>query len=173
MSSNNRSLLVFNFGFLLEATLGTSRKLELDYPSVRVGDDLTLTPLTGKFTATRISEGVYVSGKLHSTVTAPCMRCLEEAISPITIHLDELFYYPETSLPAEEEYAFDGETGRIDLAPLVREIAFLSYPVRPICKPDCQGLCMECGQNLNIGDCDCEDDDIDPRMAALRGLLEQ
>jgi uncharacterized protein len=31
---------------------------------------------------------------------------------------------------------------------------------------------MECGFNLNEGDCGCTDDDIDPRLAVLGELLE-
>jgi uncharacterized protein len=41
------------------------------------------------------------------------------------------------------------------------------------CKPDCKGLCAQCGQNLNEGQCDCDAEPIDPRLAPLRALLEQ
>jgi iron only hydrogenase large subunit-like protein/nitrogen-specific signal transduction histidine kinase len=69
-------------------------------------------------------------------------------------------------------YAFEGETGFIDLSPLVRELSLLESPMQPLCQPDCQGLCMVCGQNLNEADCGCEVDEIDPRLAKLRSLLE-
>ena len=66
MSNKRPSRLRFNFGFFLEATLGTSRTIELNYPTIEV-EDLTLSPLAGTFTATRTSEGVYLSGVLRST----------------------------------------------------------------------------------------------------------
>jgi uncharacterized protein len=173
MSSNNRaSRLRFNFGFLLEADLGSSRKIELDYPTVEVASDVTLSPLYGAFVATRTSEGVYISGTLHSTINVECMRCLDEMGLPIDIQLEELYYYPPSAAPNSEAFVFDGETGYIDLGPLVRELSLLEVPIQPICRPDCQGLCMVCGQNLNESDCGCEDDEIDPRMAKLRSLLE-
>jgi uncharacterized protein len=53
----------------------------------------------------------------------------------------------------------------------VRELALLDVPMRPLCRPDCQGLCMNCGQNLNEGDCGCEEEEIDPRLEALRKFL--
>ena len=168
MSNKRPSRLRFNFGFFLEASLGTSRTIELSYPTIEV-EDLTLSPLAGTFTATRTSEGVYLSGTLNSTLVSECVRCLEEAMVPIELQLDDLFYYPAHTAP-EGEYAI-GEHGYIDLAPLVRELTVLETPIQPVCRVDCQGLCMECGQNLNEADCGCEDSLIDPRLSALQQLL--
>jgi uncharacterized protein len=170
MSKSRPSRLRFNFGFLLEAPNGTSREVELDYPSIRISEDMTLEPLQGVFTATRISEGIYLSGRLNSRVLLECVRCLEDAIVPLTLDIDELFYYPPEAAPAEAYVV--GENGFIDLSPLVRELALLDMPIQPLCRPDCQGLCMICGQNLNESDCGCEDDEFDPRMEALRRLLD-
>ena len=64
--NNNFLRLRFNFGFLLESSLGTSRVMELDYPTLQVSEDVSLTPLQGKFTATRTSEGVYVNGRFQN-----------------------------------------------------------------------------------------------------------
>lgn len=169
MTNKRPSRLRFNFGFFLEATLGTSRTIELSYPTIQV-EDLTLSPLVGSFTATRTSEGVYLSGTLNSTQISECVRCLEEATISIAMKLDDLFYYPAHTAP-EGEYAI-GDDGFIDLAPLVRELTLLETPIQPICRPDCHGLCMECGQNLNEKECNCEANTIDPRLSALQQLLK-
>ncbi len=171
MSKTRPSRLRFNFGFLLEAPNGTSREVELDYPSIQVSVDMVLEPLSGSFLATRISEGIYLSGRLQSRLVQPCVRCLEDANVPLILEIDELFYYPPASAPPEMYVV--GENGFIDLAPLVRELALLDTPIQPLCRPDCLGLCMTCGQNLNEEDCGCEEEEVDPRMAALRGLLNQ
>lgn len=168
MTNKRPSRLRFNFGFFLEATLGTSRTIELDYPTIEV-EDLTLSPLAGIFTATRTSEGVYLSGTLNSTLVGQCVRCLEPATTSISMQMDDMFYYPPHTAP-EGEHAI-GDDGFIDLAPLVRELAVLETPIQPICRTDCQGLCIECGQNLNEGDCGCEPNPIDPRLIALQQLL--
>lgn len=173
MSNNNFSRLRFNFGFLLESPLGASRTNEISYPTIQVNEDVTLTPLQGQFTATRISEGVYVNGRLQSSIHTQCTRCLDDILAPTTIHLDELFYYPAEAAPEDETvYTFDGESGFIDLAPLVRELSLLETPTQTFCQPNCRGLCMICGQNLNEINCNCETDNIDPRLAKLRSLLE-
>jgi uncharacterized protein len=170
VSGKEKNRLRFNFGFMLEADLGTSREMELDYPSVRVADDVTLTPLTGKFQAIRNSRGIYVTGRLQSTIDTECARCLTEFSLPISVQLDDLFYYPPASAPPGELAV--GEDGFIDLAPLVRQLSLLEIPMQPFCRPDCQGLCVECGHNLNEGDCGCQSNELDPRLAVLKDLLD-
>ena len=88
----------------------------------------------------------------------------------MTIELDDLFYYPPSAAP-EGEF-FMGEDGFVDLSPLLRELSLLEIPMQVFCRPDCQGLCMQCGQNLNEGLCACDRDNIDPRLAALKALLD-
>ncbi|NJN55678.1 MAG: DUF177 domain-containing protein [Anaerolineae bacterium] len=171
MDKQPPSRLRFNLGFLLETSLGTSRTIELTYPNIQVADDLNLTPLIGTFVVTRTGEGIYVSGLLKSQFNITCVRCLEDGQLAAHLQIDDLFYYPPTTAP-EGEFVV-GEDGFIDLAPLVRELALLEIPIQPVCKPDCLGLCVECGQNLNEGDCGCTLDDIDPRMVALRQLLDK
>ena len=94
MGKSHPSRLRFNFGFLLEAPNGTSRVVELNYPSIQISDDMTLEPLRGSFTATRISEGIYLSGRLQSLIIQQCVRCLEDAVLPLNLEIDELYYYP-------------------------------------------------------------------------------
>ncbi len=170
MSSNKGSKLRFNFGFLLEAITGTSRTMELDYPSILLEDDVTLTPLKGSFQAIRNSKGIYITGQLYSNIGAECARCLDPVQQTITIQLDDLFFYPPQSTPAGEFSV--GEDGFLDLAPLVRQLSLLEIPMQPVCRPDCKGICAECGQNLNEATCDCGIDPIDPRLASLRSLLD-
>ncbi len=170
MTNKKPSRLRFNFGFLIEANPGTSRTIELDYPSILIEDEVLLEPLTGAFQAIRNSKGIYITGKLASTAEAECARCLDPVRLPINIELDDLYYHPPQTAPAGEFVV--GEDGFIDLAPLVRQLGLLAIPMQPFCQADCKGLCAECGQNLNDGDCHCEIDEIDPRLSALRNLLD-
>lgn len=170
MSDKIKSRLRFNFGFLLESDLGTSREIELNYPEVRVGRDVELRPLQGVFQATHTSKGIYLQGKLNTTIKTECTRCLDKVRLPVTVELDDLFYYPPSAAP-EGEF-FMGEDGFIDLSPLLRELSLLEVPMQVLCRPDCQGICSECGQNLNEGLCACDREKIDPRLAALKALLD-
>ena len=44
--------------------------------------------------------------------------------------------------------------------------------MKPLCRPDCRGLCPHCGCDLNIEQCDCKDEQLDPRLAVLGDLLK-
>ena len=164
------SRLRFNFGFLLESSPGTTREIAIDYPTITLEDEIILSPLSGVFDAIRSSKGIYITGQLHTNFAGNCVRCLGDLLVPITLELDDLFYYPAHLTPAGE-YGV-GDDGFIDLTPLVRELNLLGIPTQPYCKDECQGLCAECGVNLNIESCSCIEEHIDPRFSKLQALLK-
>ncbi|MCA9979224.1 MAG: DUF177 domain-containing protein [Anaerolineales bacterium] len=162
--------LRFNFGYLLEASPGTRSTIQIDYPSIQL-DDVTLKPLQGEFEAVRTGEGILVRGNFNSNLNAECVRCLTDYVQPIAFEVQEIFYYPAYIAPPESFVIHDD--GNADLGPLIREVSLLAMPMKPLCREDCLGLCDQCGKNLNEGPCECEKDDIDPRLSALKRLLEQ
>jgi uncharacterized protein len=164
------SRLRFNFGHLLDGDLGGFRDVELDYPTIEVGADVTLAKLQGTFRATRTSKGIYLEGTLESVTETECTRCLKAIMLPLELGLDDLFYYPPYKAPVGEYIIRDDRI--LDLAPLIRELSLLSIPMQVLCRDGCKGICGQCGQNLNEGECDCVVDDIDPRLAKLKTLLE-
>ena len=48
----------------------------------------------------------------------------------------------------------------LDLLPMVRDAIHLAVPIAPRCRPDCRGLCPECGADLNKGQCRCQLADV-------------
>lgn len=162
----NPRLLRFNVGFLLAQSAGFQRDVELDLPRVRLGDDVELSFLRGSLRLSRNSQGVLVQGVLETNVLAECVRCLTPTDVPVTFEIEELYSYPPNSSTI---YSVE-ETGMLDMCPLLREEAILAMPMSALCRPDCAGLCPECGTNLNEGTCNCQPDAIDPRVAILRTL---
>jgi uncharacterized protein len=63
------------------------------------------------------------------------------------------------------------DEGQINLEPLMREYALLEFPISPVCKPDCKGLCPVCGENLNQTDCVHRPEPESP-FSALKVLLK-
>jgi len=57
--------------------------------------------------------------------------------------------------------------GEVDLRPALRECAVLGFPQAVVCKADCRGLCSDCGIDLNLGTCDCKEQNVDPRWEGL------
>ena len=120
---------------------------------------------------------VTLVGRLAGTVEIDCDRCLEPVQRPFDIELD-LEFVPNRQLGDVnnlELHLDDLKLDEIDgselnLAAIAREQILLDLPQQFFCKEDCRGLCEKCGTNLNLKDCDCDDEEIDPRWAALKNL---
>lgn len=170
-SSNfvNPRILKLNVGFVLAQNVGYQRTLDLDLPRVRLEDDTELDYLRGTLRLSRNTKGVLLQGILQTTVLVDCARCLTPTNVSVEFEIEELFSSPASP---DTVYSVD-DAGNIDLAPLIREEAILSTPMGVLCRSDCAGLCAECGQNLNEGSCDCEEQEIDPRLAILRTLRDE
>ena len=83
--------------------------------------------------------------------------------------MSELYAFTQKSLSESELLV--PEDAHIDLAVLIREYALLEIPINPLHDPECKGLCIECGQDLNVKDCGhSQEDDASP-FAALKKLL--
>ncbi len=114
-----------------------------------------------------VVEGVLVTGAAEVTLTGQCGRCLESISFDEEIDLQELYLYPDKE-PDDEE-ASRLEDDLLDLEPLLRDTVVLDLPYTPLCRPDCAGLCPDCGANLNADPDHAHDDRIDPRWAGLSG----
>ena len=83
-------------------------------------------------------------------------------------HFAELYAFNDKSV-SESELMLP-ESAQIDLAPLLREYAMLEVPISPIHDPDCKGLCIECGQDLNIKDCGHDQNPDESPFSILKNL---
>lgn len=126
-------------------------------------------------------DGCLLRGVIKGVVSMPCNRCMEETLVVLNQSFDEFEDYPRadetepegkepTEILDECVVTMEGGAPFLDLAALLWEEFSLALPVKPLCKPDCKGLCPECGKNLNEGACGCVLDNGDPRLAALRQL---
>jgi uncharacterized protein len=116
-------------------------------------------------------------GRTETTLEVPCSRCVEPMVVPVDTSFD-LRYQPHTTNTGEGEQEIEEDDlttafyqhDEIDLEQLMREQFYLALPMKPLCTPDCRGLCPTCGTNLNRGGCDCKEEWQDPRLAALKQL---
>ncbi|ODS57033.1 MAG: hypothetical protein ABS36_05905 [Acidobacteria bacterium SCN 69-37] len=125
---------------------------------------------------------VRIVGRLTGELELSCSRCLEPFRIPVDSAFDLLYLPASTDAAAapDEDHQLEDEDANvsfyedetIDLAHLVREQFYLALPMKPLCRPDCQGLCPVCGTNRNVETCACDATWVDPRMEALRRLRE-
>ena len=99
-------------------------------------------PVRVKAEIVKITNAVTFDLDIEASMHCLCSRCVEEFKLPL--HKKLRFSYP-----------VERSVVMIDLDPDIREEIMLEYPVRPLCHPDCHGLCVKCGQNLNLGQCSC------------------
>lgn len=159
-----------NVGFLLNGSAGASHIITFDIPAVRVADDVDLAYVRGDLRLSRTKEGILVQGELHVGIESECYRCVTPIERDHVVDIEEL-YSPEGA--GISEFSI-GEDGILDLAPLLRAEAIIVDAIRSLCRPDCKGLCPECGVNLNEAEEDhWHDDQIDPRLAKLKQLLNK
>ena len=171
--------MIFNVAQLLKAAFGTTRDYDVDESIPNLDDQIELTePVTGRVRLTRTNRGILVNARLHTAARLECSRCLEAYVQDLPIRFNEE-YIPVvdivSGLPTHiphESYAFRiNEKHELDLRPAVREYGLLEIPMKPLCSSNCQGLCPQCGANLNQKKCTCEVEVRDGRFAALRALL--
>ena len=114
-----------------------------------------------------VVEGVLVTGTAEVTLTGQCARCLEPISSSEEVDLQELYLYPDKEPDDEEASRLQDDL--LDLEPLLRDTVVLDLPYTPLCRPDCAGLCPDCGADLNADPGHTHGDRIDPRWAGLSG----
>ena len=115
-------------------------------------------------------DQVSIRGTVDSTVTSRCAKCLEPVTISLTAEMDALFArQPDPDDP--DLYSFEGS--KADLTDAVRDALLLELPYRFLCSEDCKGLCSNCGINLNLGTCTCqEEEEVTNPFSALKAIVQ-
>lgn len=117
-------------------------------------------------------EGIHASGTVRGVVERRCRRCLSVLSADLEVPFDELYLTPSEETADDDEVREIVE-GALDLEPALRETVLLDLPLNPLCRPDCKGLCPECGADRNEEDCGHLVDRVDFRWEPLAGLKER
>lgn len=121
----------------------------------------------------RNTAGVLVmSGSIKTCLHGVCDRCAAEFSRKVEYPIQAVLVEELANEENEDEWVFPLEGESADLQDIVRTVFVLNMESKLLCKPDCKGLCCQCGKNLNDGPCSCQKEP-DPRFAALRQLLNK
>ncbi|MFC1714159.1 DUF177 domain-containing protein [Candidatus Poribacteria bacterium] len=130
--------------------------------------------VTVKLNLFKHDDNVYIKAKSSVAVESECARCLSPVRRILEV-ISENQYQPVPKIPRHlmddigiryysEEY--------IDLSEDLRESFLLEVPVRVLCSEDCEGLCPNCGQNLNEEKCDCRLEPEEPQTSKFADLVK-
>ena len=140
-------------------------------------------PIHAHFHMDRVEKHVSISGRITAETGMPCVRCLEMVPSPLDIEFylnaepkqeqSETAQGEEREIQSEDlnDYIFTGKT--LDLADVSREQILLALSGYPLCRPDCRGLCAQCGQDLNHAACRCRPDSSEPVENRFKEMIKR
>jgi uncharacterized protein len=166
--------MLFNVATLLQSPVGEFRRYSLPAdPPVH----------HGRVTLTRTPHGVLVQMQATVIIDTSCSRCLVPFGYPADIEMEEVFRQqvdpstgrhiaPEDAEEAEEDSFQIGLDHVIDTTEAVRQYVLMAMAMQPLCRPDCPGICAQCGTDLNLSMCDCDRTPTDPRWSALAALKQ-
>lgn len=112
-----------------------------------------------------------LTGCAEGLFTVPCGRCMKTTEQSFHVSVHETLAGDHVEISNRDAVIpFTGTC--IDMDAVIWPEIFLALDTKYLCRPDCKGLCVRCGADLNEGPCGCREDDIDPRMAGLAKLLQ-
>ena len=148
-------------------------ELELELPAFEFGGQ-RYVPVPEKVPAeieiTRANTGTVFSLAFTARLFGPCYRCLDDAVLELPIRAREY----QAEAPEDEQMTTPYIKGaNLKVSTWARDAVALALPDKFLCRPDCAGLCGECGKNLNDEPHTHEEEHGDPRWAALEALRDQ
>lgn len=174
-------MIDFNVAGLLRESPGASRTYRLRDHYVAYPDLELAGPLSGEIDLQRTNRGLLLRGRVAAAIRRSCARCTDPFVEEVEVPLAEEFLPsvdPDTGTPLaapdaiEEVRAIDAHH-EIHLGEVVREELALSEPMHPLCRPDCPGLCPECGARLDRRHQAHDEAEVDPRLAVLQRFLDR
>ena len=136
---------------------------------MRLGEDVSVIDFNGTARFDRTQQGLLLQGEFSAAADLECVRCLETFSQPLKWSFSDLYAFDKRNIT--DSGLLVPDDAQINLEPLLREYALLEFPISPVCKPDCKGLCPVCGENLNQTDCGHRPESESP-FAALKDLLK-
>lgn len=120
----------------------------------------------------RLAGNLYLDFKYTVDMIFECSRCLKHFKNSVQGSFTKELVQEK---PNEEELdlVFYIQKDELDLKSLLLDSIYDHMSFDVLCDEDCKGLCPKCGQDLNVEECDCDLDEIDPRFAKLKGLIDQ
>lgn len=99
----------------------------------------------------------------------PCDRCFADTARDMSYQFEHMLVVSLSGC-SSDEYV-ETPDYKLELDELVTADILLELPSKYLCDPDCKGICPECGADLNKTACDCGKHRIDPRLEALKDLI--
>jgi len=152
---------------------GASQAISVEIPVEKIefnGQEFLFTaPLKVEGDIKNNGGNLYLDAMVKTQFLVNCARCLKEITEDFEFGVSEC--YTNNEIDADSVF-LPIVSNTVNLKSAVEENFCTSVPFVFLCDDDCKGLCHICGKDLNNGTCDCENDDVDPRLAGLKAFLK-
>ena len=153
--------LRINVAQLLKSPVGTVRRYEIE-GKVDICGNGAASDARGDVELVRTDQSILVRANVTTSVEIDCSRCLTMFRAPLVLNIEEE-YFPTVnivsggpmSVPSDPGGFVIDERHTLDLIEAIRQYALVGTPMKPLCRPDCRGLCPGFGAKLNAGACRC------------------
>jgi len=128
-----------------------------------------------------VGDQVSMEASYQASLSKTCDCCLKQ--TKLELHGEFRLtllpqYLQQREQPGEGEITaemadidyYDGK--EINLGPYFEDQIFLDLPFRIECSDDCQGICPQCGKDLNKSSCECEEPSVTRPFANLQNLIQ-
>ena len=159
-----------NVGFIVHEEVGYNHQFPFEFENIVLGEELELKDFSGTIEVGKTAQGLVATGDFEGKTTLECVRCLNDFTYTLNWSITELFAF-KSELVNDDDVLPLPDSAQIDFDPILREYALLEVPIKPLHSPDCKGLCLECGQDLNVEDCGHADTGEDSPFSTLKNLL--
>lgn len=169
----SRCIMIIDISRLLSndaASIKIDKILEIDPHFFNEQEILFNAPVKASGDIKSISGMLYMTLNIRASYIAKCSRCLADTAEELDFTVNEVFAKP--GLENENDDVIILDSNEIDLQDIIVQALSCALPITSLCSENCKGFCPECGCNLNIETCNCEVDDIDPRLAVLKDFLK-
>lgn len=172
--------MFYNVAQLLKENIGATRHYSFEGQLSELDDyNPDPVPIHGTVVLLRSAMGVLATVDASFEANQECRRCLSQTHTAFTLHFEEE-YQPTIDIETGLKLKLDDDVDPVllidehhilGITELLRQYALVELGEESLCRPDCKGLCPECGQNLNEGPCSCQKVSLDPRLSVLGQLL--
>ena len=117
----------------------------IELPDAKIAEPIKINgtiSLTGEHSA-------YVEGQVDFRIQGSCTRCLSETEKGYFLDFGE-------SVEQNNPEGYELKNDMVDLSKIVDDLIMINSPITFLCKEDCKGICLDCGENLNESQCKCK-----------------
>ncbi|MBN2408214.1 MAG: DUF177 domain-containing protein [Candidatus Aminicenantes bacterium] len=170
--------MVINIDKIPKEGLSVSRDFEFLSVDLVEEDTAFLSPAHAECVVSKAGDEIWIKGRLTARLSFICSRCLSPFEFPVDSSFD-LVYLPEELGLMKEELEKDDlgqafyQDNQIDLREIILEQLNLTFPMKPLCSEDCEGICAVCGKVRRNGDCGCQVKGEDPRLGKLKNFVRE